>query len=472
MLNTRHVRFSLTLITLYLLSSCSQPLSTLESVIERGELVVLTRVAPTTYLSNKSGGASGFEYELSSLFAARLGVKARFLFPEQFNDVLKLTTEHPADFAAAGLSITPEREKNLLFTPAYYTVKQQLIYHYRTRRPRSVKQLKGSFFEILAGTSHAENLQTLQQTNPALDWVETYNTSVLNLVGMVNDGLLDYTIADSNQFQILRAQYPMLNVAFDISAAENIAWAFAKTKDRSLYNEAVKFLDEIKRNGILNQLQDKYFGYSKQLNYVGRCTFREHLKTRFPVLRDDFHLAAKKYALDWSLLAAVAYQESHWNPDAISPTGVRGIMMLTQATAKQMKVKDRLDPSQSIEGGAHYLATRLKKIPSRIGEPDRTWMALASYNIGFGHLEDARILTQKHGADPDKWVDVKRYLPLLADKKWYPKTKYGYARGHEPVTYIGNVRQYITMLEQLEPSNTNDNENLLNDALEVQLPAL
>jgi len=453
-----------------ILASCSQPTSQLESVINRGELVVLTRLDATTYMSDKSG-VHGFEYELATLFAKHLGVKARFIVTQQFQDFLTLSPEHSVDFAAAGLSITPDREKKLLFTPAYYEVTQQLIYHYRSRRPRSLKQLNDSFFEVLAGTSHAENLQNLKQSNPSLNWTENDDSSVSQLVNLVNEGLLDYTIADSNQFQALRAQFPKLNVAFNISKPEQIAWAFPKGNDRSLYDKSVAFLDQLKKTGVLAQLQDKHFGYSKQLDYVGICTFRRHLKTRLPKLVDDFHKAAEKYKLNWALLAAVAYQESHWNPKAVSPTGVRGIMMLTRATAKQMGITNRLDPSQSIDGGAHYLATRIQKTPKRINEPDRTWMALASYNIGLGHLEDARVLTQKQGGDADKWVDVKQHLPLLADKNWYPKTKYGYARGHEPVTYIDNVRQYLAMIEQLSPTAP-QHENPFEGTLNIQLPAL
>ena len=466
MVKNNLLSLSITCIAFCLLLGCSKTDSTLESVIKRGELRVLTRVDPTTYTTNKSG-VSGFEYDLTTLFANELGVNVRFIFPDKFHDFLQLTSEHPADFAAAGLSITQERKKKVLFTPSYYSVTQQLIYHYRTRRPRSIKQINSSFFEVLAGTSHAENLAEIKKTQPDLYWTEAYNSNVVELVGMVNSGMLDYTIADSHQFQILRNQFPMLNAAFDISEPEEIAWAFAKNKDTSLYDEAVKFLDKAKKSGAIAQLKDKYFGYSKQLNYVGLCTFRRHFKTRLPSLREDFHRAAKKYSLDWLLLAAVAYQESHWNPDAKSPTGVRGIMMLTKATAKQMNIENRLEPSQSIDGGAHYLATRLRKIPSRIAEPDRTWMALASYNIGLGHLEDARILTQQQGGNPDKWIDVKKHLPLLADKKWYTTTKHGYARGHEPVTYINNVRQYLAMLEQLE-----DNYPPPKNKLKIQLPAL
>lgn len=460
-------------LNLLLLSSCSKPpSSTLNKVLDRGELVVLTRFDPTTYQVNNNV-ESGFEHELSTLFAAKLGVSVRFVLPDKFHDILKLTTEHEADFAAAGLSVTPQRQHFLHFTQPYYEVTQQVIYHYRSRRPRSLKYLNDSFFEVLAGSSHAENLRLLKKSNKSLSWIEATDTTVFDLITMVNDGLLDYTIADSNQFQTYRSQFPQLNHAFNIAKPEQIAWAFPMSDDDSLYNEAVTFLEDVKASGVLKQLQDKYFGYSKNLNYVSICTFRKHAQSRLPKIKPYLQNASVKYGIDWKLLASVAYQESHWDPHAISPTGVRGIMMLTKATAKQMKIMNRLDPEQSIDGGAHYLATRIKKIPKRIAEPDRTWMALASYNIGFGHLEDARILTQQQDGDPDKWIDVKERLPLLAQKKWYKKTKYGYARGKEPVTYVENVRQYFELLGKLQPAPAPVQSNKQSTKTDhIQLPAL
>jgi len=459
--------------TLLALLGCSKTSTTaLNAVLNKGELVVLTRLDPTTYQFN-AGEQSGFEFELASLFADKLGVRVRFILPNKFHDILKLTNEHEADFAAAGLSITPQRQHLLRFTPPYYEVTQQLIYHYRSKRPRSPKHLKDSFFEVLAGSSHAENLRKLKTSQPYLSWVEASNTNVFDLIEMVNDGLLDYTIADSNQFQTYRGQFPQLNSAFNISKPEQIAWAFPLSNDNSLYDEAVNFLNEINTSGVLKQLQDKHFGYTKNLNYINICTFRRHIKSRLPKLQSYFLNASEKYNIDWKLLAAVAYQESHWNPKAISPTGVRGIMMLTKATAKQMKILNRLDPEQSIDGGAHYLSTRLKKIPERINDPDKTWMALASYNIGFGHLEDARILTQQQGGDPDKWIDVKKHLPLLTQKKWYKQTKHGYARGKEPVTYIENVRQYYNLLSKSEDLRTAPElPTREHKTQHIQLPAL
>ena len=154
--------------------------------------------------------------------------------------------------------------------------------------------------------------------------------------------------------------------------------------------------------------------------------------------------------MDWRFLAAVSYQESLWNSKAVSPTGVKGLMMLTNNTALQLKIKNRRDPVKSVHGGTKYYLSMHKKIPARIGEPDRTWFALAAYNVGFGHLEDARILAQRAGLNPDLWSDVKKYLPLLSKKKWYEQTKHGYARGREPVTYVQNIRNYYDVLVWLD----------------------
>jgi len=171
------------------------------------------------------------------------------------------------------------------------------------------------------------------------------------------------------------------------------------------------------------------------------------VQSRLPRYRQWFEEAATHVGEHWRLLAAIGYQESKWDPDAVSPTGVKGLMMLTESTAQQIGVSDRTDPKQSIRGGAVYFSSVRDKIPARILEPDRTWLALAAYNVGFGHLEDARVLAQTAGRDPDSWQDVRAFLPLLAQEYWYAQTKRGYARGWEPVRFVDNIRSYLDILE-------------------------
>ena len=145
---------------------------------------------------------------------------------------------------------------------------------------------------------------------------------------------------------------------------------------------------------------------------------------------------------------AQAYQESHWNPKASSPTGVKGIMMLTRRTAKSLGVKNRLDARQAIPAGAQYLAKMRSRFRDDIPEPDRTYLALAAYNIGRAHMHDAQTLARKLNKNPYRWSDIESVLPLLSEKKHYKKLKYGYARGLEPVLYVQRIRNYQNIIEQ------------------------
>lgn len=417
----------------------------LERVKKTGLLTVLTRYDPTTYYES-ADGFTGLEYDLVQLFAQHLKVQAKFIIPDTFTQILQKTQTGDADFAAAGITITSDRQQQLLFTPPYQEITEQIIYRSGTKSPKTVTDLNGGILEVVQDTSHVETLLQLQESNPNLQWFTNKNLDTDGLLYLINARLIDYTIADSNQIILIRRFYPKLNVAFDISPPRQLAWAFQKSTDTSLYDEATQFFNKITKNKVLEQLLERHYGHTRNIKYVGNCTFRLHFESRLPQYQALFQEAAEKYAFDWRILAAISYQESHWNKDAVSPTGVKGLMMLTRATAKQVGVKDRVNAKESIFGGARYLKQRIKKIPKRILEPDRTWFALASYNIGFGHLEDARIITQKLGKNPDKWIDVKQVLPLLTKKKWYSQTKHGYARGKEPVLYVANIRSYIDLL--------------------------
>ena len=281
---------------------------------------------------------------------------------------------------------------------------------------------------------------------PDLSWEERPQTDNEELLRLVAEGEIDLTVANSNEVTLNRRFYPELRVAFNLTEAQPLAWVFPADRDDSLYRSARDFFGDIKDNGTLHQILERYYGHARRLDYVGTRTFLRHIEERLPRFQAAFESAAAAQGLDWRLLAAIGYQESHWNPRAKSPTGVRGLMMLTQKTAGQLGVDNRLDPEQSIMGGAEYLKGVRDRVPQRIPEPDRTWMALAAYNVGFGHLEDARKLTQSQDGDPDKWVDVMKRLPLLSQRKYYIHTRHGYARGHEPVQYVQNVRSYYDIL--------------------------
>lgn len=417
----------------------------LEEVLERGELTVITRNSPTTFYESADGD-TGLEYDLVKGFADSLGVKFNLVFADKFSDILPTVTNGHADFAAAGLSITEERKKIVKFTPSYQDVHQQVIYHRNNKKPKSIDDLVNKHIEVVAGSSHELNMQKLSSENPELQWNSSETADSDQLLHLVSQKLIEHTIVDSNEFMIYRRFFPELDVAFDISKPEKLAWAFPKHRDDSLYQAASDYLQKIKNNGKLQQIVERHFGHTEKFDYVGTRRFIRHISTRLKHYRKHFIDAAEKHGLDWKLLAAAGYQESHWNRRAISPTGVRGIMMLTRRTAGQLGIKNRLNPKSSIFGGAKYLAHLISRMDKNIPNPDRTWMALASYNVGYYHLDDARKITRKLGKDPNKWIDVKESLPLLAQRRWYKKTKYGYARGWEPVKYVENIRSYYDLL--------------------------
>lgn len=421
--------------------------SKLEQIKQAGVLHVMTRTDPTTYYPLVKGGYSGLEYDLVMLFAKQLGVKVEFQVPRRFEEIITKTATGEIDIAAAGLTITKERKNILRFAPSYHKITEQLVYRSGTPRPKTIADLNLGILEVIKGTSHVDSLQRLKQkTLPSLNWLVNNQLDSNQLIKLVSDGLIDYTVADSNQVILMRRFYPELHVAFDVAKPKELAWALALSEDDSLYTEVSAFFKRIKKDKTLAQLLERHYGHAKKLNYVDKCKFYQHQKNRLPEYKTHFVEAAKKYDMDWRLLAAIGYQESHWEAGAISPTGVRGIMMLTQDTAKLVGIKKRTDPVQSIFGGALYFHQRLKNIPERIPEPDRTWLALAAYNIGFGHLEDARKLTESHGGNADKWVDVKQFLPKLAQEEWHRQTKHGYARGGQPVVYVENIRNYYDLL--------------------------
>jgi len=425
--------------------------SHLEQVKARGILKVISRESPTTYYQGYTG-PDGLEYQLASRFAEHLGVKLDMVQAPNMTAVLNAVKNGDADLAAAGLSITNERKKHFDFATPYQEVSQKLVFKQGKRWPRNIQQLSGTL-RVMADSSHATRLLKLKTAFPALSWSETSNSTSEDLLSQVLEEKIDYTIADSNELALNRRFYPELAIAFSIGKPEKMAWGFSNSRDDSLRAEAISFFDEFKKSGDLAQLTEQYYGHVEDFDYVGTRTFLRAARSKLPKYSQLFQENASE-KIDWRLLAAISYQESHWNPRAKSPTGVRGMMMLTLPTARQQGVSNRLDPKQSITGGAKYLAKVAKRVPERIPEPDRTWLALAAYNIGWGHVEDARILTETMGGDATRWVDVKEHLPLLRQRKYYKKTRYGYARGDEPVQYVDNIRRYYETLVWMTDENT------------------
>ena len=427
------------------LISASAHLNDLAKVKARGQLVMLTLQGPTTYFED-GYGKNGFDYLLAKAFADSLGVELVVKTKPTLRQLLFSVGGPQGDFAAANLVKTAERNQSLVFATPYLEVTQQLIYRGGTRRPRSLENLDGELV-VIADSSHSEHLELLKTERPKLTWIEQDYAEMSDLIRRVHEGEITYAVVDSLAYLINRHIYPKARKAMDISDPQPMAWAFPSHHDGSLLDAANTFLQHYIKSGELDSMTSELLAQTENFSVSNSQQLGKLVANRLPKYEAMFRETAAEFGMDWQLLAAVAYQESHWNPMARSPTGVRGLMMLTLSTASEMKVDNRLDAAQSLRGGAAYFLKLKARLPDRIEDPDRTLFALAAYNVGFGHLEDARILTVRNGKNPDSWDDVSLHLPLLSKKKFYSTVKHGYARGNEPVLYVKNIQYYKTYLQ-------------------------
>ncbi len=450
-----YIRKGNLLFALGLLLSCSSA-DRLDSILQKKILTVVTRNAPTTWYEGRDGNA-GFEYELVKNFAAYLDVELKIVSRDSVSGVLAMIRQGKADIAAAGLTRTAERENGFLFGPAYQEVRQQVVCRRGGARPKTVKELADVELMVPANSSYVERLQSIKLRYPEIDWREDENLNTENLLEQVWKKELECTIADSNIVAINRRYFPELSVRFDLGKPQSLAWILPVNAPR-LREKIKAWYQVIANNGELSELKEKYYGYIEVFDYVDTRTLTRRIKRVLPKFRPMFEQAGQRYGIDWTLLAAQSYQESHWNPRAKSPTGVRGIMMLTLTTAKEMGIKSRLNAKDNIMGGARYLSKMQKRLPKSITGHDREWMALAAYNVGFGHMRDAFVLARRLEKNPDLWTDVSSVLPLLGQKKHYRTLRHGYARGWEPVRYVKRIRDYqdiiVQNLERLESAKT------------------
>lgn len=423
------------------------------------EIVFVTHNGPSTYYLNNENQPAGIEYDLAILFVKEYfpDHEIRFLLVNSISDVIPSLLKNKAHIAAANLSITHLRKHLVLFSTPYQETQQQLIFNSDVnQKPKDINSIIGKKIAVPEGTSYAERLTELQAKYPNLHWHNVNNTNTESLLEEVADGLLDYTVADSHLAGLMQNYHPNLSVAMPLGPTDEIAWAMSKNGDPALLGKVNTFFDKIKKDGTLRNLLDRYYGHNKRLNTLDITTFLERTNTLLPKYTHLFKQAQEITGIDWRLLAAVSYRESHWDTYNTSPTNVRGLMMLTEGTADLMGVTDRLDPKQSIPAGAKYLLKLRDTIPERIPEPDRTYMALAAYNIGYAHVEDARVLAQRLKLNPDSWADIKKTLVLLRNPEYYTTVKYGYASGGAPVIFVESIRSYQRILERYQPSHSID----------------
>ena len=436
-----------------------KPENRIAAIKERGELRVSTVQSPLTY-TTVNDKDYGLDYELAQQFADYLGVKLKVTVRQNISQLFDDLDHGDADMLAAGLVYNSERIKSYQAGPTYYSVSQQLVYRVGSTRPKNLSNVTADQLTIAPGQVVISDLQNLQaQKYPDLSWTVDEKRSSADLMQAVIDGKLDYTIADSVAIGLFQRVHPELAVALDVTDEQPVTWFSLQDDDNTLSAAMLDFFNNINEDGTLARLEEKYLGHGDDFDYVDTRSFLRAVDSVLPDLQPLF----EKYAseIDWKLLAAISYQESHWDPLATSPTGVRGLMMLTKNTAQSLGLSDRTDAEQSISGGMRYIQDMMSKVPDSVPQDEKIWFALAAYNMGYAHMLDARALTAKQKGNPDSWADVKQRLPLLSQKPWYSKLTYGYARGHEAYAYVENIRKYqISLVGYLQEKEKKATEEM------------
>jgi len=431
----------LLLLTLGACSPAPQPMQ-LHQIYQRDTLRVGVLNGPTSYFVTPEG-PTGYEYELAQALADKMGVKLTLVSAFHIDELLVKLGNGELDLIASGSTVSEALQRQYRLAPAYKLADEVLVYGQRSRRPKSLAELNKPI-TVLKGSSQAETLLALKSEMPELQIELNDTDDPSELLQKVAEGKIAYTLADSHMLAINQRFYPNPGIALTLKKQQPVAWLLPKNSDDSLYTVLIEFFGRSYAAADLLTLEDKYFGHVRRFNYADTLDFISAIDKTLPRYHKLFRQHAGNF--DWRLLAALAYQESRWDPKARSPQGVVGMMMLTVDTANLMNVSSRVDAAQSIRGGSQYLQRMLDKTPDRISMPDRLWFALAAYNIGFSHVASARRLTEVQGANPDNWAEVKQRLPLLRQRKFYSQTRTGYARGDMAVYYVENIRRYYDTL--------------------------
>lgn len=394
-----------------------------------------------------STAGDGFARELVALFASHLGVEVRLITENHREHSRESLLQNKAHM----LAIVPigEDAQGLLFGPTLFETPQVIVQHVDAMPLDGKEKLGRRNIVLPAGASQARALMDLGSVPPPRLSELTGKTD-LDLLADLAAHRHEFVATDELHFDLATLGHPDLEIALKLPDKVSYGFAFSPAHPQ-LQSQAAEFLAAIRQDGTFKRLYDRYYGHIKRLDDQDVSAFLEALQTRLPALQRYFEEAERISGIDWRLIAALAWQESKWDALATSPTGVRGIMMLTEETADRLGVKNRLDVRESILAGARYLAMLLEELPDEIHPQERLWFALAAYNLGMGHLRGGRQFASGLKKSPNHWADMKEVLPLLARPEYYSRLKSGRARGGETVILVENVRSYYDILVRSLP---------------------
>lgn len=421
--------------------------TSLDHIVARGELRVITGNSPYSFHVYRNE-TMGFDYDLAREFADHLNVRLKIVPCGSWQDMRDALERGEGDLIA-GVEITPARATQAAFSNSYMEVQQHLISN-RTRVPlASLSQLNGRTVDLAGGSAHLVFLEELRRRGLQVTVRTHDHLSEGSLIPLVARGEIDCTIAPSNVAFLSRRYYPTTAVhSLGEEAFISMGWAVSRPA-QALLDRINVFFAAITASGRFDEIYEKYHPNIDAFDPVDLKAFHESVRTRLPRFRPIIRDAARRHGLDWCLIASQIYQESRLDPLATGPNGAQGLMQILPATARSLKVSDPFDPVASIRGGTAYLKS-LYDLYEGLDETDRVLTALAAYNAGPGHVNDARRLAARMGLDPGRWESLARTLPLLRLRRYYQDAEQGFCRGDITVAYVRQIMTYYDILKRQE----------------------
>ena len=438
----------------------------LDKIKARGTLKALVDNSSTSYFIYK-GQLMGYEYELLSLLAKKLGVSLEIILTPSIDDAFERLNNGQGDIIAFTLTVTKDRKQYVAFTNSHYTTRQVLVQkkptNWRNKKIHEIDallirnqvKLIGKEVHVRNSSSYADRLHNLSEEigGDIIVIEDEKDVETELMIKKVAHGIIKYTVADEDIALVNAAYYPDIDIKTPISFPQQIAWAVRKNAP-----DLLKYINDwearLQKTPTYNVIYRKYFNSPRasltrlqsdlsSLNDGGQLSVYDNL----------IKVAADSLEWDWRLLAAQIYQESTFDPKAMSWAGAIGLMQLIPETGKRFGANDLLNPSQSINAGVKFIQYLDRLWAKTILDKDeRIKFVLASYNVGLGHVVDARNLAKKYGANPTIWENnVAVYLLNKSKSKYFKDkvVKSGYCRGEEPVNYVRLILSRYDQYKQL-----------------------
>lgn len=421
----------------------------IHNVQSQQQIRVVAVEGPLVYRQGKNQEKYGIDYDLIQSFAKDYNLKIKWLPVRSQQEATETLDHGQADIAVGRYHGSSKEARSFLVTPAIeethlslFCRKNQKIH---TANDLSNKRVILFEKDLSLGPIELIKSRMNQNLGATVNFNVWMNSNVQTAFREIAVNNADCLVAENFESVFWLETFLTIEKIAPIGGSYSLNWLIHPTNN-SLLNVLRAWFVSASRKDEINRVQDRYHLLVRELDENDVRTFLKKSRDTLPDFLKEIKKSSTENRLPWQLIAAVAYQESKWDPEARSYTGVRGIMQLTEETADLMGVEDRRDPAQSIQGGSKYIKYLYEKIPAHINSKDRLALTLAAYNIGYGHLLDAQKLTDSLGKNPESWKDLKTVLPLLTKEKYYSQTTFGYARGYETVQYVERTKSYYHLL--------------------------